>query len=79
MCCRWFIKDRSDVDLDKQLELAEFEGKCSRALTVGLAEPPESPWQPSLRCLQHGQKGKDVISGMGYHFKVSKYLLSEAI
>lgn len=39
--------------------------KVRQGMTVGLDEASGSPWQPSLRCLQHGEKGKDVISGVG--------------
>lgn len=69
VCCSWLTKDCSNVDPDQQMKLAGFKAKGGKAMTMGLAKPSGSSWQPSLRCLQHGENGKTVISGVGYHFE----------
>lgn len=56
-------QNNSNVDCDKQLEWAESEGNCS--VELGLAEPSESLWQSRLMCLKHGEKYRDVVSGVG--------------
>lgn len=51
-----------NVNCDMQLEWSESERNCS--LESVFTEPSGFLWQPRLRCLKHGEKGKDVILGV---------------